>query len=688
MAKAVAVAGLQVDKKLIELEEQSESLGEARKALESATNVARGLWITFLSLSTYLAVAAGSVTHRDLFLEKPIKLPLLNADLPLVAFFWIAPLLLVVYHGNLMLNLKFMGDNARKYFNLVDERAPNHLPEDARFVKTKESLFLQLPNFVVIQMLIARRLRQRDLMASAIYATVVLTVVISPILVLLLMQLQFLPYHSALVTAAHRLAIIADIALVWYLWPKITAPAGRSRLPLYRYIVYAVMAALVVFSVFIATFPGDLLDGNLIGQKSGIRNFLFRGTFDEVKGKRNSWFSDTLILSDQIFTNGKTPAASDVTVSMRGRRFEEANFTRADLRSADFSGARMARAILRGADLENAKFSCPNSVREKNGDIPDGKCTQLQQADFKAADMRGATLESALLQGASFEGVNMEFATLEGARLQAALITSSDLTGVNLKFANLTGALVQDSQLLAADFSGANLSGALIYGSNMQGAALFNHLTSKKVTGMATATLVGVNVWNLDDSGVDWTTTVVKDLKSTGESFDIAADMKNFSVAGVGGKEKTDAEIRIEALDPEKCAEICKITRGRKAEEISLKAIRNYPNGGMESDAEAWRRRVTKQVTLMCDDLRFGGDVLKRIAFNRASNDDKRILFGPYLNATAALLLDPKQCKYSDSLRSEFGAVIEEWAGDGIPKAALLEESKALKASTAGAAGN
>jgi uncharacterized protein YjbI with pentapeptide repeats len=683
MAKAVAVAGLAVDKKLLELEEQSESLGEARKALESATNVARGLWITFLSLATYLAVAAGSVTHRDLFMEKPIKLPLLNADLPLVAFFWIAPLLLVVYHGNLMLNLKFMGDNARKYFALVDERAPNQLPDDARFVKTKESLFLQLPNFMVIQLLIARRLRQRDLMASAIYATVVLTVVIGPILVLLLMQLQFLPYHSALVTTAQRLAIIADIGLVWYLWPKITAPAGRSRLPLYRYLIYLIVGVLVVFSVFIATFPGDMLDGNLIAQKSGIRNRLFRGTFDEVKGKRNSWFSDTLILSDQIFTNGKTPAASDVTVSMRGRHFEEANFTRADLRSADFSGARMASAILRGADLENAKFSCPHSVKEKNGDITDSNCTQLQQADFKAADMRGATLDTAFLQGASFEGVNLQNASLQGARMQAALITSSDLQGANLQDANLTAASINNSQLRAADLSGANLSGALIYESYLQGAAMKS--TVKRPVKLETATFVGVNVWNLDDKGVDWSTTIVKDLKSTGDDFDIAAEMKNFKVAGVGagGQDQTDAERRLAALDPEICKELCIIKGGRKAEEISQKAIRNYPKGGMESDAEAWRRRVAKQVTLICQDLQYGGDVLRRIVYNRAANNDKRIYFGPYLNATAALLLDPKQCPNHAKLNSEFGDDLEAWAGDGIPKAALLEEKKSL---TAGAA--
>jgi uncharacterized protein YjbI with pentapeptide repeats len=683
MAKAVAVTGPDVDSKFHEIEAQSEDLGEARKALESATNVARGLWFTFLSLTAYLAVAAGSVTHRDLFLEKPIKLPILNVDVPLVAFFWIAPLLLIIHHGNLLLNLKFMGDNARHYFTLVDKRAPSLEADETQFLKTKERLFLQLPNFMVVQMLIARRLSQRDFMAAAIHAVVVLTVVIGPVLVLLLMQLQFMPYHSPLVTAAHRLTIIADVILVIILWPKITETAGTRQRPAYRYTVFLSMAALVVFSVFIATFPGEWLNGNVIGEGTGIRNFLFRGTFDEVKGRRSSWFSDTLILSDQIFTNGKTPAASDVTVSMRGRHFEEANFTRADLRSADFTGARLTRAVLRGAELGNAKFGCP-PVRQKRKDITDTGCTQLQQADFKAADLSGAWLKGAFMQGAVLEGANLENATLEDASLQAALITSSDLQGANLRLANLTGALITESELRAADLSGADLSGALISESYMQGTVL--RRAPSRETNLETATLVKVNVWNLDDAGVNWATTIVKDLKSTGDELNIAANIENIRVAGAGAKRQTDLEKRLEALDPENCPEGCKILRGKKSEEISLKAIRNYPNGGMESDAEAWRKRVTKQVSLMCEDMSFGDDVLKRIVYNRGSANDRRIYFGPYLNVTAALLLDAKQCRNSQNLNREFGAVLADWAADGIHKAALLEETKIMKAKSAAAA--
>lgn len=77
--------------------------------------MSRNLWLAFLSFGTHLVVAVGSVKHSDLFREKPINLPLLNVDLPLVTFFWVAPLLFLIFHAYLLLNLTLMVDNVHRY---------------------------------------------------------------------------------------------------------------------------------------------------------------------------------------------------------------------------------------------------------------------------------------------------------------------------------------------------------------------------------------------------------------------------------------------------------------------------------------------------------------------------------------------------------------------------------------------
>ncbi len=61
--------------------------------VDDAANVGGTFWFSYLFVLFYLAVAAGAVTHADLFFEKRVKLPFLNIELPLLAFFALAPYL-------------------------------------------------------------------------------------------------------------------------------------------------------------------------------------------------------------------------------------------------------------------------------------------------------------------------------------------------------------------------------------------------------------------------------------------------------------------------------------------------------------------------------------------------------------------------------------------------------------------
>jgi len=80
-ARGYAVAG----QKTMALEPKD--VGELQRALNDASGKASGLWITFITFELYLAIAFGSVGHRDLFLETPIKLPVLNVELSMLGFF-------------------------------------------------------------------------------------------------------------------------------------------------------------------------------------------------------------------------------------------------------------------------------------------------------------------------------------------------------------------------------------------------------------------------------------------------------------------------------------------------------------------------------------------------------------------------------------------------------------------------
>ena len=73
---ATATTGLA---KLPPLAASADDLQQIKKAVEDAPSVSGGLWLSsYLFVLFYFAVAAGAVTHSDLFLENPVKLPFLN----------------------------------------------------------------------------------------------------------------------------------------------------------------------------------------------------------------------------------------------------------------------------------------------------------------------------------------------------------------------------------------------------------------------------------------------------------------------------------------------------------------------------------------------------------------------------------------------------------------------------------
>ncbi len=45
--------------------------------------------------------------------------------------------------------------------------------------------------------------------------------VVGPVSLLLLLQLQFLPYHDKSITWWHRAALLVDLGFVWWLWRKV-----------------------------------------------------------------------------------------------------------------------------------------------------------------------------------------------------------------------------------------------------------------------------------------------------------------------------------------------------------------------------------------------------------------------------------------------------------------------------------
>lgn len=76
---------------------QAHDLDAVRKTVEDAASVSTGIWLSYIFVLFYIGIAAGAVTHKDLLLESPVKLLFLSdVPLPLIAFFFLAPIVFIV----------------------------------------------------------------------------------------------------------------------------------------------------------------------------------------------------------------------------------------------------------------------------------------------------------------------------------------------------------------------------------------------------------------------------------------------------------------------------------------------------------------------------------------------------------------------------------------------------------------
>jgi hypothetical protein len=114
-----------------------------RSLNDSATRVST-IWVSFLIFSLYLLNTAATVTHRQLFLPEPLKLPVLNIDLPFLGFVFLAPILFVILHAYVLLQVLLLARTAVAY-NAAVERADLPPEENASLrQRLANTLFAQL----------------------------------------------------------------------------------------------------------------------------------------------------------------------------------------------------------------------------------------------------------------------------------------------------------------------------------------------------------------------------------------------------------------------------------------------------------------------------------------------------------------------------------------------------------------
>jgi uncharacterized protein YjbI with pentapeptide repeats len=458
---------------------------------DSAVRVST-IWVSFLLFGLYLGIAVGGVTHLELFLggalKGGVKLPIVNTDLDVVSFSFVAPVLFVIFHVYLLVQLVLLGRTTEAYNEAV-ERNITSTSDSARVRQ-------RLANTLFAQMFAGSPRERTGLLGKLLRLMALMTLAIIPVTLLLIFQITFLPYQSGVVMFTHRLLIFVDLMAVLILWRGAIEPqrdiswhlAGEGRAALFGAI------AVMLFSWFGVHFPGEphARTRMLLGDQGVCNSFLFT---DRLSPSLLDVADDEKLAKIEAAAKveGRGAQGERTTYDFRGRNLRCAQFRRADFRRADFSSA-----DLRGADLSYANLQGA-LLRGANLRGADLGRAQLQGADLSwvqgrerwvearrtfsfwfssAADLRGVNLSSAQLQGARLGGAWLDGAEMSGTQMQGADLSLATLEGSRLEGAQMQGANLYRARLEGADLTRAQLHGANLVQVHLEG-ALLNEVSLK-----------------------------------------------------------------------------------------------------------------------------------------------------------------------------------------------------------------
>jgi hypothetical protein len=303
-------------------DENARNLSSLEKAVNDSAGKAAVLWTSFITAGTYLLIATGSVKHRDLFLDAPIKLPVLGVDLPVTGYFLVAPVIFLIFHFYVMLQFEGLSQKVSDY-NLVLNGSVK-LTADRRLIRRR------LDDFPFLQFLAGVRERRTGVTGMLQIGISWITLVMFPLAVFLQLQLTFLPYHSAPVIWLQRICLVGDLGLIWFFWHAFRRGAEGNRHR--RAVMVAVGGVgtflLLLFSVCLATFPGEAMYRNVVSksvdsfislifndQAISASRVFFEGDVDGVTGHPSSLFANRIILPGERFYDDAKHEKAEVSVS-------------------------------------------------------------------------------------------------------------------------------------------------------------------------------------------------------------------------------------------------------------------------------------------------------------------------------------------------------------------------------------
>lgn len=406
------------------LPEPLTKLYESLSSVKEISDSAQKLFLALLAGCLYSWLTIAQTTDVELITNRATTpLPIIQAAIPIVGFYVVAPLILLCLYF---------------YFHFYLQKLWEELGSLPAVFTDGRELHKRTDPWLLNDLVRSHFVRLKDGRPFLSYFQAWISVVLAWWLVPITsfaFWLRFLRRHDLFVTILHALLLslslysavrlyhVASETLRGYERTDFTWKGVIGRRSTYFRLSCATLiaAALVLISLRTLATPE-------------INEFTLLGWDQKLMDK----------LGYSPFANLINADVSTKPTSWIGTRDDELDLVKgADLNGRNLYFAQAHNAFMAMAHLDNSNL--------RNADL---QHVDLRRATLHGADLTGSDLENALLQGAN----------LSSAKLDDAELDDANLAGVDLRGSSMTGASLVGSDLSSADLRKANLQGASFAG--------------------------------------------------------------------------------------------------------------------------------------------------------------------------------------------------------------------------------
>jgi uncharacterized protein YjbI with pentapeptide repeats len=516
-----------------------------RKSADDAARQVRNIYITFLCVGIYIAIAIGSTTDEQLLRVTPVTLPIFDVRIPINWFYALVPWLLLFLHFNLLLQLYLLANKLHDWNTIIDSLYDEDQKQDQHtclYPFAFSHMLIQTPH----------RRSMRCLFSFVVWSTIIL---LTPLL-LIWAQFTFLPFHNSFITGNQIVVVLLDVVMLGFLWPKIVAPregekqdassefkesdrktrgwiwvrskankvcanflSTLSTRPVSMKIFYGILILLALSSFlklfFIWPFHKNLILSGKVLVEEKLSPETISLLMAEYRAGEDKFSERKIDLTEEPVNSleeTKQPAEKEQVNSWQNTKKSLKNvvgirLTQRDLRGADFRRVIMPKADLRGGNLDQIDLRQSKLIDADLRPFPIKKsqhCIDAYQEiviDPEKQEDRFSTIEihydkekicCTSLRGANLEVIDLSGAKLwqgmlRGANLSSAVLRETDFYRAELQKANFSASVATRTKFAEADLQGAILDGARLQFADFYAAKLGR-------ASLQSATLYGSNL--------------------------------------------------------------------------------------------------------------------------------------------------------------------------------------------------